>query len=71
MPVATFGAVRGLSAEDLRGLGAQILLSNTYHLHERPGEDVVADLGGIDDHQVGGQARSYQPAPRQPGDLGR
>jgi queuine tRNA-ribosyltransferase len=47
MPVATFGAVRGLSAEDLRGLGAQILLSNTYHLHERPGEDVVAELGGL------------------------
>jgi len=47
MPVATFGAVRGLSAEDLRGLGAQILLSNTYHLHERPGEDVVAGLGGL------------------------
>jgi queuine tRNA-ribosyltransferase len=47
MPVATFGAVRGLSAEDLRGLGAQILLSNTYHLHERPGEEVVAELGGL------------------------
>lgn len=47
MPVATFGAVRGLSARDLRDLGAQILLSNTYHLHERPGEDVVADLGGL------------------------
>jgi len=47
MPVATFGAVRGLSARDLRELGAQILLSNTYHLHERPGEDVVAGLGGL------------------------
>jgi queuine tRNA-ribosyltransferase len=47
MPVATFGAVRGLSPADLRGLGAQILLSNTYHLHERPGEEVVARLGGL------------------------
>ncbi len=47
MPVATFGAVRGLSPETLRGLGAQILLSNTYHLHERPGEDVVGGLGGL------------------------
>jgi len=47
MPVATFGAVRGLSAADMQGLGAQILLSNTYHLHERPGEAVVASLGGL------------------------
>ncbi|NNL86636.1 MAG: tRNA-guanine transglycosylase, partial [Myxococcales bacterium] len=47
MPVATYGAVRGASAEDLRRLGAQILLSNTYHLHERPGEARVAALGGL------------------------
>ncbi len=47
MPVATYGAVRGLSGGDLRELGAQILLSNTYHLHERPGEDVIAELGGL------------------------
>ena len=37
MPVATFGAVRGISADELATAGAQILLSNTYHLHERPG----------------------------------
>ncbi len=47
MPVATFGAVRGLSNAELAGAGAQILLSNTYHLHERPGEDVIAELGGL------------------------
>ena len=47
MPVATFGAVRGVSNEELRGVGAQILLANTYHLHERPGEDVIAGLGGL------------------------
>ena len=47
MPVATFGAVRGLSSIDLQGVGAQILLSNTYHLHERPGEEIVASLGGL------------------------
>jgi queuine tRNA-ribosyltransferase len=45
--VATFGAVRGLAPDELRALGAQILLSNTYHLHERPGEDVVAKAGGL------------------------
>ncbi len=47
MAVATFGAVRGVSPEDLAGLGAQILLSNTYHLHERPGEELVRQLGGL------------------------
>jgi len=47
MPVATFGAVRGISAAELAEAGAQILLSNTYHLHERPGEETVAALGGL------------------------
>lgn len=47
MPVATFGAVRGISVEDLQAAGAQILLSNTYHLHERPGEQTVEALGGL------------------------
>ncbi len=47
MPVATYGAVRGISVEELREAGAQILLSNTYHLHERPGEQTVAALGGL------------------------
>ncbi|MCG8591282.1 MAG: tRNA guanosine(34) transglycosylase Tgt [Proteobacteria bacterium] len=47
MPVATFGAVRGIGASELRALGAQILLANTYHLHERPGEELVAKLGGL------------------------
>jgi queuine tRNA-ribosyltransferase len=47
MPVATFGAVRGISAEELAAAGAQILLSNTYHLHERPGEETIEALGGL------------------------
>ena len=47
MPVATYGAVRGVSARDLVGLGAQILLANTFHLHERPGEEAVAKAGGM------------------------
>jgi queuine tRNA-ribosyltransferase len=47
MPVATFGAVRGISAAELAEAGAQILLSNTYHLHERPGEETVEALGGL------------------------
>lgn len=47
MPVATYGAVRGISTRELAESGAQVLLSNTYHLHERPGEDTVAALGGL------------------------
>jgi len=47
VPVATYGAVRGVAPDELGALGAQMLLANTYHLHERPGEDVVAELGGL------------------------
>ena len=47
MPVGTHGVVRGLSAEDVRRTGAQIILGNTYHLHLRPGEAVVRDMGGL------------------------
>jgi queuine tRNA-ribosyltransferase len=47
MPVATYGAVRGLEAATLAAIGARIVLANTYHLHERPGEEVVARLGGL------------------------
>jgi queuine tRNA-ribosyltransferase len=47
MPVATYGAVRGVSAAELRAAGAQILLANTYHLEERPGSEVIAEQAGL------------------------
>jgi queuine tRNA-ribosyltransferase len=47
MPVGTQGTVRALSPLDLDAIGAEMLLANTYHLHVRPGEDVVAALGGL------------------------
>lgn len=47
MSVATYGAVRGIAPADLHELGAQILLANTYHLHERPGEEVIRNQGGL------------------------
>lgn len=47
MPVGTHGAVRGLHPEEVRRAGAQIILGNTYHLHLRPGEEVIAELGGL------------------------
>ena len=46
MPVGTHGVVRGLSAGDVRRTGAQIILGNTYHLHLRPGEEVVRAWAG-------------------------
>ena len=48
MNVATQAAIKGaVSTEDLQGLGCQIALSNTYHLHVRPGDDLIRDLGGL------------------------
>jgi queuine tRNA-ribosyltransferase len=47
MPVGTHAVVRGLSAADVRRTGAQIILGNTYHLHLRPGEEVVHTMGGL------------------------
>ena len=47
MPVGTQGAVKGVTHRDLESLGAQILLSNTYHLYLRPGDDLIARRGGL------------------------
>jgi len=47
MPVGTQATVKTLTPEDLYGMGAGIILANTYHLHLRPGEDLVADAGGL------------------------
>lgn len=47
MPIATKGAVKGLSSLDMKELGAQILLSNTYHLFLRPGEKLIKKAGGL------------------------
>jgi queuine tRNA-ribosyltransferase len=47
MPVGTHGVVRGLSPGDVARTGAQIMLANTYHLHLRPGEDVIRAMGGL------------------------
>jgi queuine tRNA-ribosyltransferase len=48
MNVGTQGAIKGaLSAADLKNIGCQVELSNTYHLHLRPGDQTVHDLGGL------------------------
>src|SRR5438876_3888973 len=47
MPVGTEGAVKGVTNRDLESSGAEILLSNTYHLYLRPGDDLIARRGGL------------------------
>jgi queuine tRNA-ribosyltransferase len=47
MPVGTKGTVKTLHPDEVRDLGAQILLGNTYHLHFRPGDELIRDLGGL------------------------
>ncbi len=48
MNVGTLAAIKGaLSAADLEGIGCQIELSNTYHLHVRPGDELIKSLGGL------------------------
>jgi queuine tRNA-ribosyltransferase len=47
VPVGTQATVKAMTPEELEGLGAEILLANTYHLHLRPGEAVIRRLGGL------------------------
>jgi queuine tRNA-ribosyltransferase len=47
MPVGTLGAVKSLTPADLREIGAEIVLANTYHLFLRPGPALIAELGGL------------------------
>src|SRR4051794_27421734 len=47
MPVGTYGTVKAMSPDELRAIGAQIVLGNTFHLWLRPGLEVVAKHGGL------------------------
>jgi queuine tRNA-ribosyltransferase len=47
MPVGTKATVKSLHPDEVRALGADVILANTYHLHFRPGEHVIEELGGI------------------------
>ena len=47
MPVGTQATVKTLDQQDLLDIDAQIILGNTYHLHLRPGEDLIAGQGGL------------------------
>src|SRR5256714_10724353 len=47
MPVGTLATVKALDPDDLVQMGASMILGNAYHLHLRPGDDVVRELGGL------------------------
>ncbi|MBF0287681.1 MAG: tRNA guanosine(34) transglycosylase Tgt [SAR324 cluster bacterium] len=47
MPVGTLGTVKAMTPEEVQALGAEIILGNTYHLHLRPGDALIHQLGGL------------------------
>lgn len=47
MPVGTHATVKGVTVEQLKGIGSQVVLANTYHLSMRPGADLIAEAGGV------------------------
>jgi len=49
MPVGTYGTVKGMTPEELRGIGAEIILGNTFHLMLRPGTEVIGAHGDLHD----------------------
>ena len=57
IPVATQGSVKTVTPQELRNLGATIVLGNTYHLYLRPGMELVREMGGLA-HSWGGTAPS-------------
>src|SRR4051794_14209971 len=59
MPVGTQGAVKGVTHHELETLGAEIVLSNTYHLYLRPGDDLIARRGAP--HRFTGWTRPILP----------
>ena len=61
MPVGTLATVKGISTEQLGRTGAQMVLSNTYHLHLQPGEEIVAAAGGL--HRFMGWNGPCSPTP--------
>lgn len=47
IPVATLAAIRGLDNRDLKEMGVEVILANTYHLHLKPGDELIRELGGL------------------------
>ncbi len=47
MPVGTLATVKSLDPDELRAMGVQMILANAYHLSQRPGDELVRELGGL------------------------
>jgi queuine tRNA-ribosyltransferase len=62
MPVGTLASVKAMLPHELEQLGAQIILNNAFHLHLRPGAEVVKQAGGLHQFQVGTNRFSPIPA---------
>ena len=59
MPVGTQATVKSMTPEELKEIGAQIILANTYHLYFRPGQNIVKEAGRTSQVYELGQAYSY------------
>ena len=60
MPVGTNATVKAMSPDELRDIGAEILLGNTYHLYLRPGHGIIRSVGGL--HRFMNWDRPIAPA---------
>ena len=58
MPVGTQGTVKAMAPSELKEVGAQIILGNTYHLHIRPGLDIISAASGGTVSKVAGEVRT-------------
>ena len=55
VPLATRGAVKGLDAQEVAGLGYELILANTFHLMLAPGAELVQELGGLHERLTPGR----------------
>ena len=60
MPVGTQATVKAMLPRDVKEVGSMIILSNTYHLFERPGHELIKEAGGLHEFNAVGQAHTYR-----------
>lgn len=60
MPVGTQATVKAMLPRDVKEVGSMIILSNTYHLFERPGHELIKEAGGLHEFMRVGQAHTYR-----------
>ena len=62
MPVGTYGTVKGMTPEELKGTGAEICLGNTFHLMLRPGTEIIKQHGDLHDFMAWDRFETYEAA---------